>query len=169
MTIALTDIASAIDDYLKNEVTIDITKVTTNVEKNEEGSFTLTVTNAAAPTGVKLTGLALHMTVDDPNVMDILGKDDAAGIHTSRQNAGPNSPVVVNGDAAPNGEMCVFFNGNFGVLDVGKSATVEIEYRGKSAGTTTLKVHPHGTFDENTLFPPNQAGANSKHDITILT
>lgn len=169
MTIALTDLADAITTYLDKEVTVDITKVTTNVEKHEEGSFTLTVTNAAAPNGVKLIGLALHMTIDDPTVMDILGFDDPAGIHTSRQNAGPKSPVVVNGDVAPNGEMCVFFNGDAGVLDVGDKATVEIQYRGENAGTTTLKVHPHATVSTDTLFPPNQAGVNSKHDITILT
>jgi hypothetical protein len=169
MTIALADLAKALTTYLDDEVTVDITKVTTNVEKNEEGSFTLTVTNAAAPNGVKLTGLALHMTLDDPAVMDILGKDDPAGIHTSRQDAGLNSPVVVNGQVAPNGQMCVFFNGDAGVLDVGKSATIEIEYRGKNAGTTTLKVHPHASVSSSTLFPPNQAGVNSKQDITILT
>lgn len=169
MTIALTDLAGAITDYLDKEVTVTITKVTANVEKNEEGSFTLTVTNAAAPNGVKLTDLALHMTVDDPTVIDILGFDDLLGNHTSRQNASPTSAVVKNGDVAPNGEMCVFFNGDAGVLDVGKSATVEIQYRGEKAGKTTINCHPHATVDENTLFPPNQRGVNAKHDVKVLT
>lgn len=170
MTIALTDIADAVTTYLEKEVTIDITKVTAKLQKNETGFYTVTATNAAAPDGVKLTGLAFHITVVDPTVLDIVALDDPAGFHTTRENANPNSAVVVNGDVAPNGEMCVFFNGDNGVLDVGQqSQSLKLQYKTKKPGTTTIKCHPHGTIDENTLFPPNQPGDNQTHDITVLT
>lgn len=169
MTIALTDLANAVGNYLDTEVTLDITKVTSNVEPFESGSFTITATNAGDPDGVKLTDLAFHITVKDPTIIDILGLDDAAGLKTSRQDANPNSAVVVNGTVAPNGEMCVFFNGGNGVLDVGKSKTAEIQYTGKAVGTTTILCHVHATVAPEELFPSDTRGVkHSKHDVTIV-
>ena len=169
MTIALTDIANAIRDYIDKEVTVDITKVTANLEPLEEGTYTLTATNAAAPTGVKLTGLAFHVTVEDPTIIDILALDDAAGIHTTRENANPNSTVLINSEVAPGGEMCVFLNDDFGVLDVGDSARVELRYTAKKAGQTSIKCHTHASVEQDTLFPTNQAGVNDQHTVKVLT
>jgi hypothetical protein len=169
MTVALSDIASAVTTYLEKQVTIEITKVTAHLQKNETGFYTVTATNASAPDGVKVTELAFHITVDDDTVIDLLGLDDPAGLHTTRETANPNSAVVVEGDAAPSGEMCVFFNGDNGVLDVGQSRSLKLEYKTKKPGTTTIKAHPHGTVDESTLFPPNQPGDNQSHDVTVLT
>jgi hypothetical protein len=170
MTIALTDIASAVRDYLDTQVTVEITKVTARLEPFEEGTFTVQVTNAAAPTGVQLTGLAFHVTVPDPTIIDILGLDDPAGLHTTRENANPNSAVVTNGSPAPNGEMCVFLNSDsLSVLDVGETSQVELEYRAKKAGQTSIKCHIHATVDQSTLFPSNQAGANDEHQVKVLT
>jgi hypothetical protein len=169
MTIALTDLANAVGNYLDTEVTLDITKVTTNVEPFESGSFTITATNAAAPDGVKLTDLAFHITVTDPTIIDILGLDDAAGLKTSRENANPNSAVVVNGTVAPNGEMCVFFNDDNGVLDVGASKPAEVQYTGKAVGTATIRCHVHATVAADDLFPPDTRGVKfSHHDVTII-
>lgn len=170
MTIALTDIASAVHDYLDTHVTIEITKVTAHLEPLEEGTFTVQVTNAGAPTGVQLTGLAFHVTVPDPTVIDILALDDPAGIHTTRENANPNSAVVKNGDVAPNGEMCVFLNADDqATLDVGETSQLELRYRAKKAGQTSIKCHIHATVDEKTLFPSNQPGVNDEHQVKVLT
>jgi hypothetical protein len=129
----------------------------------------VTATNASAPDGVKLTGLAFHVTVEDPAIIDLLGSDSPAGFHTTRQNANPTSPVVVNGDVAPGGEMCVFFNGDQGILDVADSVQLELRYTAKAAGQTSLKCHIHATVDQNVLFPSNHAGAGDNHNVKILT
>ncbi|HEY7047039.1 MAG TPA: hypothetical protein VH373_07450 [Jatrophihabitantaceae bacterium] len=170
MSIALTDIADAVHDYLATQVTVEITKVTARLEPLEEGTFTVQVTNAAAPAGVELTDLAFHVTVTDPTIIDILALDDPAGIHTTRENANPNSAVVKNGDPAPNGEMCVFLNtDDLSTLEIGESTQVELDYRAKKAGDTSIKCHIHATVDQNTLFPPNQPGVNDEHQVKVLT
>ena len=170
MTIALTDIANAVHDYLDTQVTVQITKVTARLEPLEEGTFTVQVTNAGAPSGVQLTGLAFHVTVPDPTIIDILGFDDPAGFHTTRENANPTSPVVKNGNPAPNGEMCVFLNtDDLATLEVGETSQVELQYRAKKAGQTSIKCHIHATVDQDTLFPPNQAGVNDEHQVKVLT
>lgn len=169
MTVALTDIANAVRDYLDTQVTVEITKVTANLEPLEEGTYTVTATNAAAPDGVKLTGLAFHVTVDDPSIIDILGLDDPAGLRTTRETASPTSPVVVNGKAAPDGKMCVFLNSDLGVLDAGESAQVELRYEAKKAGQTSINCHIHATVDQDALFPANQAGAADQHRVKVLT
>ncbi len=170
MSIVLTDIPAAIRDYLDKEVTVEITKVTTHLEPFEEGTFTVTVTNASGAAGVQLTGLAFHVTVSDPTIIDILAFDDAAGLHTTRENANPNSAVVKNGDPAPNGEMCVFLNSaTASVLEVGETTQLELDYRAKKAGDTSIKCHIHGTVDQASLFPTNQAGLDDEHQVKVLT
>lgn len=170
MSLALTDIPAAIRDYLDTAVTVEITKVTTHLEPLEEGTFTVAVTNAAAPTGVQLTGLSFHVTVTDPTVIDILALDDAAGLHTTRENASPTSAVVKNGDPAPNGEMCVFLNSaSASVLEVGENTQLELSYKAKKAGDTSIRCHIHASVDQNSLFPANQAGRNDEHPVKVLT
>jgi hypothetical protein len=142
--------------------------VTANLEPLEEGSYTVTAVNASAPDGVKLIGLAFHVTVDDPTVIDILGSDDPAGFHTTRVNASPTSDPVVNGTVAPNGQMCVFFNGDSGVLDVGDSKPLELQYKAKKKGQTSIKCHIHATIEESTIFPSNHAGAGDDHTVKVL-
>ena len=49
MTINLFDIPAATSAYIDNEVDVEVTRVTANLEDGEEGTFTVRVTNASEP------------------------------------------------------------------------------------------------------------------------
>ena len=68
MTINLFDIPAATSAYIDNEVDVEVTRVTANLEDGEEGTFTVRVTNASEPNGVRLTDIVLHVTVSPATV-----------------------------------------------------------------------------------------------------
>jgi len=167
MTVSLLDISTATAAYLENEVEVRIGQVTGNLQPGEEGTYTVRVINAPAPTGVRLTEMTLHITVSPGSVALLI---PPTGLTHARATADTNTPLLGSADLVE--EMFVFFAGpgapQFdGVLDVGEVADLEFRYRAEGRGDATLRCHIHASVDLDDLFP-RSAGPNGEQVLTVL-
>ena len=170
MTINLFDIPAATSAYIDNEVDVTVTRVTANLERGEEGTFTVRVTNASEPNGVRLTDIVLHVTVSPPSVA--LLKPPGSALLFPRATADTSDPRLSTSDEVE--AMFVFFAASGGdiepnaTLDVGEVLELEFEYVAKGAGNATINGHVHASVDPEDLFP-RSAGANGSHDVRVLS
>jgi hypothetical protein len=167
-TISLSDLAGVTAEYLRTEVEVRISNVTRNVERLEEGSFDVTVTNAAAPRGIRLQDVTVHLQVDSAAVLTM--STSMSPLLQPRATGSRSAPVLPGGTNVS--EMFIFFQpagGGFSpddVLDPGEVLELEIRFRGEGAGTTDLTAHIHATIAPEDLFPRTQ-GATTEKSITI--
>jgi hypothetical protein len=167
MPIDLSDIPTAVADYLDNHVTTVVSEVSSGgtIEDGEIGTFDVTVTNAGAPDGVRLVNVRYHLTVSPANVAKLVA--DSSALAPQRATINQNDPVLLNGEltdvmfifplaTTPNAE-----------LDVGESVTFTKEVKGIRAGTATIKCHIHADIDEERLFPKNENSPNGQVQFSV--
>ena len=167
MTITLSDITSATAAYLDNEVEVRITRITRNVRENNDGSYTVRVTNASAPTGVRLRDVVLHLESDDPAVTLF---PPGSAILFPRATNDANAPTLSRSD--PVSAMFIFFSEldtlePNSTLDVGEQIELELDYHGENVGSATVNAHGHATVEVDDLFPrgDGRPGANASIEI----
>ena len=169
MTINLFDIPAATSAYIDNEVEVEVTRVTAHLEPDEEGTFTVRVTNASEPNGVRLTDIVLHVTASPRSVA--LLKPPGSALLLPRATADTSDPRLSTNDEVE--AMFVFFAASGGdiepnaTLDVGEAMELEFEYVAKGAGNATISCHVHASVVPEDLFP-RSAGANGSHDVKVL-
>lgn len=167
MSINLFDIPTATSSYIDNEVDVTVTRVTANLEPNEDGTFTVRVTNAAAPTGVRLTDVTLHITVSDGSVL--LLKAPGSAMLVPRATGDVNDPRLAR-DELVEGMFVFFFDDpNLDLnstLDVGEQFELELEYHAVAAGNATIGAHIHGTVNPADVFP-RSGGTNGSRSVTV--
>lgn len=162
MAITLSDITAATAAYIDDQVDVTIRDVTTNLNPNEEGSFTVKVTNAAEPTGVRLHDIVLHVTVDPPGIASLIPPGSA--LLTPRATNDGGAPRLSTSDRVES--MFVFLNGSGSIepnptLDVGEVLELELGYEADARGTTTISCHVHATVEPDDVFPrgPGRSGS----------
>ena len=166
MTVSLLDISTATAAYLENEVEVRIGQVTGNLQAEEEGTFTVRVTNPEAPGGVRLVDLTLHILVAPDSVAQLIPPTGA--LINARATADTSDPLLGNDDRVP--EMFVFFNGlgEFdATLDVGEVLELGFRYVAIGPGDATLSCHVHASVDLDDLFP-RSAGPNGEKSLTVI-
>jgi len=167
-TISLADLSEATAAYLREEVTVAIGRVTSNVEADEEGTFTVRVTNADQPRGFRLHDVTVHLQVASPAVLQL----DAfvATLFETRATGDRDDPRLPS-DARV-GEMFVFFSPDStgfepsDVLEPGEVNEFEVTYHGIRAGTTDITAHVHASFSTADLFP-RTLGSSVEESVTI--
>jgi len=168
MTIALSDLPAAVREYLDNEVTVEIGKLTTGLQPGESGSFTVRVSNAGVPTGIRLVDLKYHLTSSNEDILEL--EVPGSSLFVTRATTNPNDPELPRGDLVT--EMVVFPPpdlAEFGSsLDVGHVREIEFTYRGAGAGPGQIRCHLHASIDESTLFPGNVRTKVDHIDVAIL-
>jgi hypothetical protein len=177
MTITLSDITAATAAYIDNEVATKIGKVTSNLQVDHDGSYTVKVTNAAAPSGVRLTDVMLHLWVEpgqEPNedAVVLLYPPGSALLHSKATND-PDAPDLAT--QTPVKELYVFFAAGPGdgiddfdsVLDVGEVLELELEYHTERRGDATINCHVHANVDVDRLFP-RRSGSNGTKTVTVI-
>ena len=167
MTITLSDITAATAAYIDNEVDVFIEDVTTRLNPEELGTYTVRVTNASAPTGVRLTDVVLHITVDPGSVA--LLKPNGSALLVTRATNDANGPRLTTSDRVET--MFVFFQeGDFApnkTLDVGEVLELEFEYEAVARGDAEITCHVHGTIDVDDVFP-RSGGSNGTGSLRVL-
>jgi hypothetical protein len=161
MTITLPDLVAATADYIDNQVTARVSDVTANLNPGEEGTFTVKIKNAAAPTGVRLNNIALHLEASPGTVAKLLSPSGSALLDAEDA----NGVALANGAEAT--EMFVTFPTEVNEelnnsLVVGEEIELEFSYRAKAAGNVTISAHLHGTVDVDSLFPRSGGTSGSK-------
>jgi hypothetical protein len=167
MTITLSDIASATSSYIESEVDVRVGGVTRNVQDGNDGKYTVRVTNASAPTGVRLRDIVLHLTSSDDDVLTLFPPGSA--ILTPRATNDATAPRLPSG--TPVAEMFIFLVDGDNLepnstLDVGEQFELELDYHGEGPGTATLDAHIHATVEVDDLFPRTD-GAHTAKEIEI--
>lgn len=167
-TITLSDLSQLTSDYLRQEVEVRISGVTRNLERLEEGTFDITITNAAAPRGIRLQEVVLHLQVDSAAVIKL--STSMSALLQPRATGSRGAPVLPGNTLVD--EMFVFFQpagGGFNpddVLDPGEVLELEFRFRAEGAGTTDITAHIHATITPEDLFPRTQ-GTTVEKSVTI--
>jgi hypothetical protein len=83
MSIELSDIPAAVASYLGTQVTTTVSEVTPKDENQDvltpgqDGTFTVTVTNAGPPGGVRLINVIYHVEISDGSVAKLIAPQSA--------------------------------------------------------------------------------------------
>jgi hypothetical protein len=167
MTIVLSDIPTAVTTYLNTKVKTDISPVTADSgslsgNPPEEGTFTVTVTNAAAPTGLRLINVVHHLTTTNPDVL-LLKVNPSAALAT-RASLDPTAPHLPRNTFVE--EMYVTYA--FGTLDVGQVLALEFEVKAIDEGSAAITCHVHADIDEDSLFPDGLRSKNDTQTVTVI-
>jgi len=98
MPIDLSDIPIAVGDYLDNHVTTVVSAVSSGgtIEDGETGTFSVTVTNAGAPDGVRLVNLRWHLTISPATVAKLVA--DTSALAPKRATIDPDGPTLAFGE-----------------------------------------------------------------------
>ncbi len=167
-TISLVDLSGATADYLRTEVEVRINEVTRNLERGDDGTFTVRLVNADRPRGIRLTDVTVHLQVDSPAVVLLSAR--VSTLFEARATGDRDDPRLPS-DALV-GEMFVFFppvSSGFepnDVLEPGEAIEFEVGYHGEGAGTTDITAHLHASFSFSDLFPRTN-GTTVEKSVTI--
>lgn len=84
MSIELSGIPAAVASYLGTQVSTTVSEVTPKDENQDvltpgqDGTFTVTVTNAGPPSGVRLINVIYHVEINDGSVAKLIAPQSAA-------------------------------------------------------------------------------------------
>ena len=167
-TITLSDLSQLTSDYLRREVEVGIGLITTNVQKNEEGTFTVRVTNSDEVRGIRLHDVTVHLQV---SAGAVIGLDPFVGtLFEARATGSRSDPRLPSGDQVD--EMFVFPAPDSAGLDLddvlepGELLEFQVTYVGERVGDTDVTAHVHASFSLDDLFPRTR-GADATGSITI--
>lgn len=160
-TISLADLSQTTKDYLRNEVAVEVVRVTSEVAVGEDGVISLRFTNADEDRGIRLHDVTVHLKVDDPDVLTLSAR--VGTLLEARESGDRDAPRLDSDDLVP--EMFVFFPpASTGislndVLDPGESLELEVPYHGEGRGRTDVVAHLHGSVSTDDLFPRTNGAA----------
>ena len=168
MTISLSDIPTAVADYIKDNVTVDVTEVkhgiSTVLQPHEKGKFDVVVTNNGT---VRLTNLIYELSVSPDDVAKLLSPGTILII--VRKGLEDDSDIIPTGQEAT--KMFVTPNTavTFSSVDPGDSVTFpELEVKTQSSlGDATIKCSIHATVDQTSLFPEDEESSVAKQTLTV--
>jgi len=170
MPIDLIDIPAAVADYLDNHVSTAVSPVVPACSQEAQashdalapgtdGTFTVTVTNAGNPDGVRLTNVAYHVKISDGGVAQLVAPGsafvaayDTLAAMTPLEAGSRRSDMYVRLLAA-------------GTLDVGDSQPVHLTVHCTGAGDAKITCHIHADIDASDLFPTSQ---NPNGELTLF-
>jgi hypothetical protein len=167
MSIELADIPAAVADYLDSNVAITISEVTPTdptqdvLTPGQDGTFTVTMTNASAPDGVRLINVQYHVKVSDENVAQLIvptifGLEcfDNLASTTALKPGTPRTDMFVRLVTDP-------------ALDVGDSDPFHLQLHSVLQGDAKITCHIHADVDESSLFPTSQS-PNGHVSVTVV-
>lgn len=165
MTISLQDLRSAVIDYLNTSVTTSISALVADapnvISPNEGFAFSVTATNAPAPTGVQLTDVVYHLKIASGSV----AKLQVPTSPPARASTDSSAPTLTAGTFVT--EMYLFPANN--ILGVGDTDTVA-GLRGKAfaLGQATITFDVYADIDLNFLFPRTTSDPDSTRLVTVV-
>lgn len=161
MSITLTDIPAAIDDYLQTEVTTTISPVTPKdttqdvLTPGQEGSVTVTITNSDAAKGLRLVEPVYYFEVDDGDVLKLIARSGGLAYASFGDKELTNRLE----DQAQVKQLWLVPVIN-NVIDAGETAEVELDVICKDQGSTKIVSRFLAKVDQDSLFPSGRTGKN---------
>lgn len=158
------DLRTSITSYVSTKVTTTVSAIAPDVpltlNPNEEFSFSITATNAAAPDGVQLINIRYHLSISPASVA--LLKVPASP--PARSSADPTAPTLAVGSFVSS----MFLFPTDGTLNVGDSDTIAgLKGKALALGNATISFHVHADPDLNWLFPKDVTNPNGTRALTV--
>ena len=167
MPIDLIDIPAAVAEYLDTHVRTAISPVVPAeasqdvLTPGQDGTFTVTVTNAGTPDGVRLTNVCCHVKLSDDAVAQLVvpggsfvAAYDSLTSRTPLKGGTRRSDMYVRLRAAS-------------TLDVGDSHPLHLTLHCSDQGDAKITCHIHADIDPSDLFPTSQ-NPNGEQTISVL-
>jgi hypothetical protein len=168
MSITLTDVPAAVADYIKQNVTVEVSDVihgTSSVlQPDEEATFTVTLTNATE--GVRLINIVYDVSIRPAS---------AAYLHPFRSLLRPcrsefdlSKPVLKENDTPSRLVVWPLDPTGLATLDPGQVIKFDdFAVHTKELGDATLRCHVYATVDQYSLFPTDQPSSTVKRSFTV--
>jgi hypothetical protein len=167
MPIDLIDIPAAVAEYLDTHVSTAISPVVPAEESQDvltpgqDGTCTVTVTNAGTPDGVRLTNVACHVKISDDAVAQLLVPHSA--VVTAYDSLTSTTPLE---GGTRRSDMYVRLHAA-GTLDVGDSHQLHLTLHCRDQGDAKITCHLHADIDPSDLFPTSQ-NPNGEQTVSVL-
>jgi hypothetical protein len=168
VTISLSDIPTAVADYIKDNVTVEVTEVkhgiSTVLQPHEKGKFDVVVTNKGS---VRLTNLVYELSISPDNVAKLVSP--AGIVIMVRESLDSDSDGIQHGDEV----ATMFVTPNDAVtyasLDPNASVTFpELQVSTQEIlGDATIECSIHAAVDQESLFPEDEESSVAKQTLTV--
>src|SRR5262245_61277106 len=144
MSIALKDLPAAVETYLGTQVHCTVSTIVPDVPNtmtvNERGTYSVTVTNAPDPDGVRLTNIKHHVSIDPVE----RGMLVVPATPVARATTDPTDPPLAVGSLV--GKMFLFPSDD--TLDIGDIDTIAgLRVQALALGSVTISDHVHASLD----------------------
>jgi hypothetical protein len=168
MSITLTDVPAAIADYIKQNVTVEVSAVvhsTSSVlQPDEEATFTVTLTNATE--GVRLINIVYDVSIHPAS---------AAYFHPfgsltrpCRSEFNLSKPVLKEDDTPSRLVVWPIWATGLATLDPGQVIKFDdFAIHTQDLGDATVSCHIYATVDQASLFPADQPSSTVKQKFTV--
>jgi hypothetical protein len=168
MSITLTDVPAAVADYVKQNVTVEVSDVTHGtssvLQPDEEATFTVTLTNATE--GVRLINIVYDVSIHPAS---------AAYLHPFGSLTRPcrsefdlGKPVLKEDDKPSRLVVWPMEATGLATLDPGQVIKFDdFSVHTKELGDATVKCHIYATVDQASLFPSDQPSSTVKRSFTV--
>jgi hypothetical protein len=168
MSIQLADIPAAVADYLDTQVTTVVSAVAPAknddplLTPGEDGLFLVTVTNASAPDGVRLTNVVYHLSVTPDTVAKLIVTSNPI-IETR---AKLHDTELLKPGKKVSEMFCTITTDT--VLEVGDEDALALEVHCIALGDATIACHIHADVAEDDLFPTGENSTNGKSTFSVV-
>jgi hypothetical protein len=165
MTISLPDLRTACTTYMSASVTttvsVPVPDVPGTINPNEEFTYSVTATNAAAPAGIRLVNVTYHLTCSPGTVVQL----KVPASPPARTSTDPTAPTLAVGSFVTS--MILFPTD--GTLDVGDTDTIgSLKGKGLALGAGTIFCHVHADPDLAYLIPPGLLNLSGSRALSVV-
>jgi hypothetical protein len=168
MPIDLIDIPAAVAEYLDTQVTTAVSGVTPKEPRQDvltpgqDGTFTVSVTNAAAPDGIRLVNVTYHIKINNGSVAELIAPGSQLAAAYDRLDSTAPLP-------AGSGQTAMYVKvAGATILDAGDSQPeLRIDVRCLDQGQAKITCHIHADVDQSDLFPSSQS-PNGEQTLSVV-
>jgi hypothetical protein len=168
MSITLTDVPAAVADYIRQNVTIEVSEVTHGkssvLQPNERATFAITLVNATDVVG--LVDIVYDVSIH-PDSVAVL-RAFSPTLLPCRKKFDLSLDPMNEGDE--NGRLVIWpakVSGYATLVPGGTITFGDFSVQTKDLGDATVKCHIYASVDQASLFPPDQPGSTVEQKLTV--
>jgi hypothetical protein len=168
MSLSLSDIPAAVAEYIKDNVTVEVTEVrhgiSTVLQPNEKGTFDVVVKNNGT---VRLTNIIYELSISPENVATLASPNGV--LIVARTGLDPTSNEIPFGQEVARMFLFPADVVDFWSVDAGQRVTnPELQVTTQELlGDATITCTIHATVDQASLFPADRKGSVVQRTLTV--
>jgi len=168
MSLSLSDIPAAVAEYIKDNVTVEVTEVrhgiSTVLQPNEKGTFDVVVNNNGT---VRLTNIIYELSISPENVAKLVSP--AGVLMAARTGLDPRSSEIPFGQEVTRMFLFAADVVDCSSVDAGQRvANPELQVTTQQLlGDATITCTIHATVDQTSLFPADRNSSVAQRTLTV--